>query len=483
MTNFTKEQILQHYKNAIGRLNSRKVKSSEMNQDDWFIATTNITKFMPTNRSLSDRLFALDLDLTTNPQCKVCGVNTNYVRAEVGKPRGFRVYCSQLCASKDKKGVSIIRDEVKAAQKRKDTMIEKYGYEFNSQRPEVKEVLGQHNKCPEFKLRQSKIQKDKYPSINYNLIDTPEKLKILNYKYSVVEMSNLVNCSTSVIHQSFWKHGVDIKQHVSGLERKVRMLLDSHNIEYKTNDRTILNGKEIDIYIASKKLGIECNGLYWHSEKKLSKRFHIEKTIECEKQDITLLHFFEHEILKKFDLVEDMILSKMNMNKKIYARKCKIMDVDVNNARNFFNKNHLQGHVNAKFYSGLYYNDELVSVMSMSSPRFKNTKYPVDLEIVRFASLNGYTVIGGFSKLLNLYKNYNIVSYANRRWSKGDVYEKNGFKHVYNTNVGFFYTKGLNVKSRYSDLRPLEEVINDGWCRVFDCGNRVYIKYKIGDIK
>ncbi|WP_394271931.1 DUF723 domain-containing protein, partial [Butyricicoccus sp.] len=45
-------------------------------------------------------------------------------------------------------------------------------------------------------------------------------------------------------------------------------------------DRKILEGKEIDILIPDKKIGIEYNGLYWHSEKnqRMNKFYHLQKT-------------------------------------------------------------------------------------------------------------------------------------------------------------------------------------------------------------
>jgi hypothetical protein len=62
------------------------------------------------------------------------------------------------------------------------------------------------------------------------------------------------------------------------------------------NDRTILDGKEIDIYIPSKKIGIEFNGTYWHStEVKLDRNYHLEKSKLAEQKGVRLIHIYEYE--------------------------------------------------------------------------------------------------------------------------------------------------------------------------------------------
>ena len=61
-------------------------------------------------------------------------------------------------------------------------------------------------------------------------------------------------------------------------------------MECERNNRSILNGKEIDIYVASLKLGIEYNGVRWHSEQfGKDKNYHIDKLNKCNEQGINLI--------------------------------------------------------------------------------------------------------------------------------------------------------------------------------------------------
>lgn len=466
-----KNDVIQYYSNSIGRLNSRKINSSISDQDEYYKFVMKYTEFAPF-RSFTDKLHLMKNDIYYNPTCKICNKETSFVRSENGKESFFRETCSSKCNGILKRGKSIIRDEKTANDKRKKTMIEKYGVEYNSQRKEIKEKLGLHNSDINFRKKQSEIQKSKHSHIRYDLLNDSNFLKTSNEKMSIYEISKVINGSISLIHQSFWKNNIEIRTHKSSLEIKIRNLLNSLGIDYIENDRTILNGKELDFYIPKFKVAIECNGLYWHSEIKISdKRYHINKTRQCNEKGIRLFQFFEHEINNKIDIIESMLRTAFNLNEKIYARKCIIKEVDHKTANLFINSNHMQGNTNAKIYRGLFYKDQLVSIISISKPRF-NKDY--DYEIIRFCSLKGYSIIGGFSKLLSEFKDKKLISYANMRWSNGNVYEKNDFNHLYDTDVGFFYFNGRDIKSRYSDRRTLQELYNDGYYRVFDCGNKVY---------
>lgn len=287
----------------------------------------------------------------------------------------------------------------------------------------------------------------------------------------------------------------------SKLETKIAEFLDSKNIEYITSDREILGGQELDILIPSKNIAIECNGLYWHSELyKTDKNYHLDKTLNSEKKDIQLLHLWENEINDKFDKVCSIIESKLGISEnRIYARKCYIKLVDTKDATKFQEDNHLQGSVGSRIKLGLFYQDELVSLMTFGIPRF-NTNYK--FELLRFCSLKGYSVVGGASKLFRYFvNNYmdtddKIISYANRRISNGNLYRKLGFTELAASEPSYFY-HGVNgtIYQRYQaqkhklksilgenfnpTLTEKENMNNNGYYRVYDCGNLVF-EYKKG---
>jgi hypothetical protein len=56
------------------------------------------------------------------------------------------------------------------------------------------------------------------------------------------------------------------------------------------HDRNILNGQELDFYIPIKKIGIEFNGTYWHSDLKKEKAYHFNKSKLAEANGVRLIH-------------------------------------------------------------------------------------------------------------------------------------------------------------------------------------------------
>ena len=259
------------------------------------------------------------------------------------------------------------------------------------------------------------------------------------------------------------------------------------------NDRSILNGKEIDIYLPEMNFAIEFNGLYWHSEVYKDKMYHQEKTILCENKGIQLIHIWEDDWLDKKDIVKDIIQSKLGMNDKIPARKCTIKEVLSKESKEFLEKYHIQGNVNASIRIGLYYDDSLVEIATFGKLRniLHSNGQENQYELYRLCSKSGYTVVGGVSKLLThfirKYQPKQIVSYANLDISNGNVYNS-FFKKISITSPGYYwskdgykyhrsnFTKHILVKNGYDKNKTEEEIMHElGYYKVYDSGNIKYM--------
>ena len=259
------------------------------------------------------------------------------------------------------------------------------------------------------------------------------------------------------------------------------------------NDRSILNGKEIDIYLPEMNFAIEFNGLYWHSEVYKDKMYHQEKTILCENKGIQLIHIWEDDWLDKKDIVKDIIQSKLGMNDKIPARKCTIKEVLSKESKEFLEKYHIQGNVNASIRIGLYYDDSLVEIATFGKLRniLHSNGQENQYELYRLCSKSGYTVVGGVSKLLThfirKYQPKQIVSYANLDISNGNVYNS-FFKKISITSPGYYwskdgykyhrsnFTKHILVKNGYDKNKTEEEIMHElGYYKVYDSGNIKYV--------
>ena len=147
----------------------------------------------------------------------------------------------------------------------------------------------------------------------------------------------------------------------------------------------------------------------------------------CENHEIQLIHIWEDDWNFKQDIVKSMILNKLNLNQeKIMARKCEIREITDNKLiRKFLDENHLQGFVGSSIKLGLFYKNELVSIIL-----FKKTKN--DYELSRFVNKLNSNVIGGASKLFKYFiKNYNfdkILTFSNNSYSNGNLYKILNFK-------------------------------------------------------
>ena len=306
-------------------------------------------------------------------------------------------------------------------------------------------------------------------------------------------------------HGPFWQIATDHLQggccphcanRTSEAEKEINDFIENElGFETQQNVRNIIKG-EIDIYIPSKKIGIEYDGLFWHSEKyKNDKNHHLSKTKFCEEKGIHLIHIFEDEWVFKKEIVKSMLRNILGKTeRRIFARKCVIKEVSSKMSMDFLENNHLQGKCKAKYHYGLYYNDELVSLMTFGTTRQQrkyNKDYDKTFELIRFCNKSDTTVIGGASKLLKHFINNvqpnTIITYADKRWSTGNLYKQLNFKHVHDSKPNYFYIFGQKRENRFKyrknelvkqgfDKNKSEHqiMLERGIYRIYDCGTIVF---------
>jgi hypothetical protein len=274
------------------------------------------------------------------------------------------------------------------------------------------------------------------------------------------------------------------------MELEMQEFLNSYSISYIRKDRTVLNGKELDIYLPDFNLAIEMNGVYWHSEIYLDKYYHRDKSNLCKEKGIHLIHIWEDDWKQKRNIVKSIILNKLGLSEtKIFARKCQIKDVSASDALNFLEENHIQGFSPSKYKFGLYHNDELVSLMTFGW-RFTNSKK--EFELIRFCNKRGFNVIGAASKLFSYFvKNTEIseiISYSDLSIFDGNLYQKLGFKRVSTSKPNYFwvvngirkhrfnFNKKRLVKLGYESTKSEAEILHElGYFRTYSCGQEKWI--------
>ena len=256
------------------------------------------------------------------------------------------------------------------------------------------------------------------------------------------------------------------------------------------SDRKILGHRnEIDILIEEKQIGFEYDGLYWHNELNKDKNWHLDKTNACKKKGITLYHIFEDEWLHKKDIVKSMISNILGRTPNtIYARKCVVKEISSKECSEFLTNNHIQGNCFGRIRVGLFYNTELVSVMLLGHARHFAGSGKSDWELLRMCSKLNYKVVGGASKMMSYFvKTYNpkeIITFADKRWSVGNVYYKLGFELYNESKPNYYYVIGDKKFYRYNfrkeilkkkygcpeNMSEREFCFNQKWYRIYDCG-------------
>ena len=307
-------------------------------------------------------------------------------------------------------------------------------------------------------------------------------------------------------HGEFWQlpydhctgHGCPkcANQQSKAEEEIVRFLSENTDFKIQTRDKSILKGKELDIYIPEKKTGIEYNGLIWHSEKfGKDKNYHLDKTLECEKQGVRLIHIFENEWCKNKKIVQSKLLNILHKSNlpKIYARDCNVKIIRKENSREFLNKNHIQGSGGGSIHLGCYYNDELVGVMTFKRERKVSDKW----ELIRFATDINKHCVGVGGKLFTYFvRNYNpseVKSFADRRWAldkDNNLYTKLGFKldsilkpdyYYINNKTSFLHKFNFRKQILYKNydlpLTMTEDEMTEklGYYKIWDCGLFKYV--------
>lgn len=263
-----------------------------------------------------------------------------------------------------------------------------------------------------------------------------------------------------------------INSGLSSIEIFIKNLLDENNITYKTNIVGMLSGRqELDIYIPSHNLAIECNGCYWHSTLEKHNNYHLNKTKICRENGIELIHIWEDWVKNKPEVVKSIILNKLGLlkNDVIYARKTIIKEVNPKECNDFLERNHIQGKSQSTIKYGLYYNDELVSVMTFSKPRANmgGKDHKCQWELVRFCSKLNTRVVGGASKLLNYFiKHYNpdsIISFSSNDISSGQLYKKLGFVSNQKYNQSYWYIEPGTLKRYHRSSFTKQEIVKKGF--------------------
>lgn len=400
--------------------------------------------------------------------------------------------------------------------KGQQTVLDKYGVENVSQIPGVRDkktqtLLLNHGVThpaliPHIKQARTDKRLAKYQSLNEStrILEWLDADADLKSKYENPNPRIKFKCDTCGVEDVLAMETFRWRTHATGTacikcsginkgsiqESQIKSYIEWLGVPFMSNDRSLLNPYELDIYIPSHKIAIEYCGLYWHSELHGSdKKRHLNKMIACAEKDIRLVTIFEDEWIHKPDIVRARIKNMLQLNMtRMGARMftCKI--VCAKTANTFCADHHVQGVGKTAHAYGLYMEDELSAVMTFSKLSVaKGSKSEANMwELNRFCLKPDLTISGGANKLFQAFlKDQNpqqVISYSDRRWNTGTVYAQLGFSLTHDTPPNYWYIdfKSLSRIHRYSLRKSAQDDVTltewenrklQGWNRIWDCGS------------
>ena len=371
-------------------------------------------------------------------------------------------------------------------EKIKETNLERYGVERYQESEEYKNKL-----VNSFKQR---LVDDGYSDLGY---------KYVSYKGNREHELYCPHCHNNFVinhddqyyyrnknHQEICTNCNPIQKGYSIAEKDLLSYVSSiYSGTIIENDRSVIAPYELDIYLPDLHLAIEYNGLYWHSDEQKPNNYHRMKSDLCKENGVHLIHVFEDDWVNKQSIIKSVISNFVNntVNRRIYARKCEIKAIsDKTLINNFLISNHLLGRTTFISYcAGLYYNDELVSLITMHLLKKAERKW----ELNRYAIKSGVTIIGGAERLLKhiiqTIDYSSIITYNDNSIFRGLVYKRLGFQYVRTNAPNYMFIQGDCLerfpkqtirKWNVGYSREMEQQL--GLHRVYNAGNDVYILNK-----
>lgn len=405
----------------------------------------------------------------------------------------------------EKYGVANVRSAPEVKKKILQTIKKNYGI---NNRSEFRKVMQKKSDITRVYNKQKEIIENlkKYPDLEFREYNAANNFCLNTIKLYCKRCNKEIKIQKQLFDKRIVSdvfpctNCVSLKGGRSQAEKQLCEFLTELGINFTTNVRNLIHPKEVDIFVPDFKIAIEYNGMYWHSDKheRINPLYHKEKTELCERQGIQLIQIWENDWLYKKNIVKSRLKNIFHKNvKKIHGRKCCVSFVSSKECRDFFDNNHLQGFVGAKYYVALKFQNEIIACASFGSLRkclgseSKDNSY----ELIRLCNKINTVVIGSANKMFTFFikqvKPIFILSYAKREWSttiNKTVYDVMGFKFEGTTKPNYMYYKNDVVFHRFNfrknvlveqgfDANKTEKQIMEerGFLKIHDVGNLKYV--------
>jgi hypothetical protein len=435
------------------------------------------------------------------PQCKAnCGkpAGLNYGNSV----EGFRLYCGPECHKRDFKISDVAKNKLGDYNWVYNQRVilkkgyERLGKELGVSEPTVVRWIEKHG------------LKDAVKNVRAISEETKATLKDKNKMYDLYvtqkltyrQIAKILSSNVVYVREALIKHGIRIRssnEHVTNrkftskgekkLSSYVKKITDCNVIE---NDRFLLRGKELDIYVPSKNIAFEYNGLYTHCYKPNEKKpclikgpeYHLIKTEKALENGVQLIQFFSSEWDYNNLICKSLVKRKLLKNRQIHSKECQVKVIDKKLANEFLVRNSIFGSLEDNFISvGLYDKRSLIHLLCF---KLIDNKWFV----VRNESRMGVSVIGGFKTCLDEFRKFNsgdLYCDIDRRFSDGKLLKSYGFVVASVIDPSYYYTNRRYLFLFNRDVIEEECDGNEHECfycenpkykKLFDCG---YLRLKL----
>lgn len=353
--------------------------------------------------------------------------------------------------------------------KAQSTNLAKYGYINPAQSPDVQTKIsdtmlgryGVHRYAELWEYRKD-LMIDSSKLEDWQLFTTNPESYIMtkfDHKPTYSELSECLGVTTSSIQAFLSRHDkLDlVKYTLSSVENAIVDILLQINpdLRIERHNRKLISPYELDIYLPDYDLALEINPTSTHNStfgaygsQPKSPIYHKQKSVKCESKGVFLFHIFGYEWTHKREVIISMLRNLIGCNiHKLYARKCDIREVPAKEAYTFLSHNHRQGGVHSAIRYGLYYDGELVSLMTFGKMRNTLGIGKEDLsdcwELVRFCNKLDTSVVGAASKLFKHFVRAHtpsrVRSFSDRAHTKGNLYATLGFNQINVSRPGYVW--------------------------------------------
>lgn len=400
-------------------------------------------------------------------------------------------------------------------EKRKRTCIQRYGKETN---------FG----TDDFWAKSKQTCLEKYGTEYANQSDSVKSKIKDGYIESFGSVENAYKHISNVSMVSRERHYGSVKESYKvGIENQSQVVLERYGVPYacmRKEARVLTNNSAPNKAFAEM---LECSGIAFDTEfpidrcsfdfkvgnnlieidpsathnstwgifnvgQKKSPDYHSNKTELARNSGFRCIHVFDWDDPHK---IIELLLPRQS----IYARECKVCEVEKEVVDAFLNDYHLQGTCRGQIFAyGLYFNGTLVEVMTFGKARY-NSK--CNYELLRLVTLPQVSVVGGASRLFTKFVSdvpagTKIVSYCDNSKFNGEVYEQLGFdlisrghptKHWYNMSTKKHITDNLLrqqgadrlIGTSFGKGYDNEDILRDNkFVEIYDCGQSTYIYEK-----